>query len=83
MAPARRRGHRHVWKRMDMKPHPVNPDVLADVLSDDEQDLTADDWLKDIVANPDLYYADHVEESEERGVLPLSALAWRRACLVA
>lgn len=65
-----------------MKAHSVDPAVLAEDLSQDGVE-PAEAWLKDIVANPELYYVDYVGACEDRGVLPLSATAWRRACLTA
>lgn len=63
-----------------MKAHPVDPTTLADDLSQQDDEPT-DAWLRDIVEHPDLYYVDYVGACEKRGVLPLSATAWRRACL--
>lgn len=62
-----------------MRGHPVDPRALAEILADEE--TPADFLLEEIREDPDLYYVDHLMASDLRGVLPLTATAWRRACL--
>lgn len=61
-----------------MKKHPASPYALAVHLAEGEP---FEDMLQDIRDDPDLYYNDHVDYSEEQGTLPLSDVAWRNTCL--
>lgn len=67
-----------------MKAHPHDPHNLARALgSGDMKDLPTEDVLADIREYPDLYFPDHVGACHRDGILPLTALAWRRACRAA
>lgn len=66
-----------------MKAHPYDPHHLAQAIGTQGEDLTPTDVLADMREFPDLYFPDHVVACHRDGVLPLSALAWRRACLAA
>lgn len=67
-----------------MKPHPHDPRRLADAMRERElEELSTAEVLADIRANPEIYFSDHLDACRRDGVLPLSELAWRRACLAA
>lgn len=84
VAPIYGRGHCHVYRRTDMKPHPLGPRALARELAkipNVSDGLSEEDLLDDIRGFPGIYYCDHVSMSRYRGVLPLSEPSWRMACL--
>lgn len=66
-----------------MKAHPHNPDSLAHELEGELEGVTPAEILNDMRTHPDLYFPDHAAACQRDGLLPLSALAWRRACLAA
>jgi len=43
-------------------------------------DVTPAEILGDMRAHPDLYFPDHMAACKRNGTLPMSELAWRRAC---
>lgn len=66
-----------------MKVHPHNPDRLAQELVGELEGVTPAEILGDMRAHPDLYLADHEAACQRDGLLPLSDIAWRRACRAA
>lgn len=65
-----------------MKSHPYGPSVLAESLGEQElADLPVAALLADMRAFPGLYYPEHLDACQNGGMLPLSEVAWRRACL--
>lgn len=67
-----------------MKIHPHGPDQLAKELhSTDMGDVSPDEIRKDMRTSPDLYFVDHVAACDQDGSLPMSEVAWRRACQAA
>lgn len=64
-----------------MKPHPLGPKQLAHFFTAQSGlELSVQDWIDDMKSFPSLYYADHVDLSRQGGLLPLSGVAWQRAC---
>lgn len=63
-----------------MKFHPHDPEQLAHELKDELEGVTPAEILGDMRAHPDLYFPDHTAACKRDGTLPLSRVAWRRAC---
>lgn len=64
-----------------MRPHPHDPEQLAKELHrSDMGGVTPAEILGDMRAHPDLYFPDHMAACKRNGTLPMSELAWRRAC---
>lgn len=67
-----------------MKTHPHDPIQLAQALHvSDLPELPVEEVLADMRAHPEMYFPDHAAACRQDGTLPLSSLAWRRACRAA
>lgn len=60
-----------------MKAHQIDPYRLAELL---DGDVPPEEYVADMREYPEIYFVDHLQACRDQGVLPLSEVAWRRAC---